>query len=78
MPVPTRSTLVPLPVKVIRLSFKLIFLLIGGREKFLGGWLISQTQVQVWRYYLQMFILVPKHFTVTFIVSTGAIVTNSP
>jgi hypothetical protein len=38
--------------------------------------LISQTQV--WRYYQKMFILMEAHRTVTFIVSTGAIVINSP
>jgi len=32
----------------------------------------------VWQYYPRMFILIPTHFTVTFIVSTGAIVTNLP
>jgi hypothetical protein len=73
---PSRSTL-PLRVEVIRPSFKLIFKLIGSRQKHLGMWLISQTQV--WRYYQKMIILMKAHCTVTFIVSTGAAnVTNSP
>ena len=42
----------------------------------LGMWLISQTQVG--KYYPKMIILMKGHSTVTFIVSTGAIVINSP
>jgi hypothetical protein len=77
MPVraPTRSTLT-LRVKVIRPSFKLIFKLMLTRVKHLGMWLISQTQVG--GYYPKMIILMETHCKVTFIVSAGAIVINSP
>jgi hypothetical protein len=46
------------------------------RQKHLGMWLISQTQVR--RYYPKMIILMEAHGTVTRIVSTGATVINLP